>query len=89
MTCQLGATRLGILEEALGWRSIGEEATYWERLKRISPCTECGVDMTSGPMIDHRQRLHGIDPEIYWDMLLVIQQNNLLQVYEVRFPEDT
>ena len=77
ITCQPGAIRLGMAEEAFCCRSNGEGETYQELLRRRVSCPDCGAEMTAGSLTDHRWRIHGNDPEIEWDMLPVIQHKHL------------
>ena len=85
MTCQPVAIQLVMSEEAFDRHSTGKGATYWERLWRHLPCSDCGMELTAGSMIDHLRCLHGNEPAINWDRLPVIQTEHPPQVYEVRF----
>ena len=76
---------IGMKDETFNMRIIGDGATYWERLCLRIPCTQCRVDLTSGSMIAHRRCLHGMEPYIDWDCLLVSQMEHLLHVYEFSF----
>ena len=58
-------------------------------MRRKNPYPDWGVEMTSRYMKAHHQWIHGTDPDIDWDRLLVSQHKNLPQVYEVSFPNTT
>ena len=66
MTCQLGAICTGMSEEAFSWRRIGEGAKNRESLRRRILCPYCGLELTSGSMVENHRQLHGTEPEIDW-----------------------
>ena len=74
---------------AFGRSIIGEGDTYRERLRIGVPCPDCGVEMMTGYLTDHRRWIHGTDPDIDWYRLTVIQHEHLTQAYEVRFLRDS
>ena len=54
MTCQPGALRSGMSEEARECKCTGVGDYYRKRLRRRIPCPECGVEITTGSMMAHR-----------------------------------
>ena len=84
-TFQPGEIHTGISDEAFIMMSIGEGATYRERLRRRMRCPDYGVDLTSGYMTDHHRQLHGTDTYIDWERLPVSKTEQLLLVYEFSF----
>ena len=86
ITCQPGALRVGMSEEAIELNCAGVGELYRVRLRRRIPFQECGVGLTVGSMTSRRCRMHGTDPAIYWSWLPVIQTVHQPHVYGVSFP---
>ena len=86
---QSGALQSIMSEEAVrGWyMGVGE--SYCEQLRRHTPCPECGVELTHGPITTHQRRMYGTYPGINWNCLLVSQTKHLPQVCNARFPKGT
>ena len=89
MTFQPGILRLGMLVEAKPLKCTGVRYSYWVRIRRRILCLECGVELTMGSMMAHRQHMHRTEPAIDWIRLPVIQTEHLPQVYVVSFPQST
>ena len=78
MTCQPGILRSGMSEEAKTLNCTGVGYSYLVRLRRSMPCPECGVDLATGSMTEHQQRMHRTEPAINWSRLLVNQTEHQL-----------
>ena len=86
MTCQSGALRVGMSEEAMvmNWTGMGE--SYRVKIQRQIPCPECGVELTVGYIEEQHRRMYGTEPPINWSRLPVSHQVHQPQVYNMRFP---
>ena len=80
MTCQPGALRSGMSDEAKALKCTGVGYSYWVRLRRQIPCPEFGVDLTVGSMTSHRRHMHEMEPAIDWSQLPVSHTNHQPQV---------
>ena len=89
MTCQPGALRAGILEEAMALKRTGVGDLYRVRLRRWIPFPECRVDITTGSIMAHRRHMHSTELAINWSWLTVIQTVHQPQIYNVSFPQST
>ena len=69
MTCQTGALRVGMSEEAMALKCTGVGDLYRVRLRRRIPCPECRVYLNAGSMTAHRLRMHGTESVIDWSWL--------------------
>ena len=65
----------------------GRGVTYHERLRRCIPCPDYIIELTVVLMMTHRRRMHGTEPEIYWNRLLVSQTEHIPQVLTSLFPK--
>ena len=89
MTCPTGALRLGIYAEDKDLKCTGVGDSYRLRIRQRVSCPECGVEVTAGPITGNHRRIHGTEPEIYWNRLLVSKTEHHLQVYDVRLLRTT
>ena len=86
MTCQNGKLRSGMSEEAGERKYTGVGDYYRKRLRKRITCPEFGFKITTGSMIAHRSRMHGVEPEIDWNRVPASQTEHHPQVYDVSFP---
>ena len=89
MTCQPGAIKLGMSEEAKALKCTGVGDYYCMRLRRQIPCPKCGVELNAGSMTAHHCCMHGTEPVIDCNRLPVSKTEHHLQVYDISFPWTT
>ena len=65
----------------------GVRESYYEKLRKRTPCPECGVELTAGSTMENMRRIQGTEPDIGWKFLLVNQTEHLQNVYNVSFPK--
>ena len=89
MTCQPGEIQSWISEEVVGWCSTSRGVTYKDRIIRWIPFPDCGEELALGYIVVHRRQMHGVEPEIDWNRIPVIQIEYLPHVFDVRFLKGT
>ena len=87
MIFQKGTLRSGMSDKAVGRRCTGRREMYCNWMRRCILCPYCEVELTMVLMAVHRQRMHGMKPDIDWKRLLISQTEHTPQVFDVNFPK--
>ena len=80
---------MGMQEEVMALKCTGVGDSYKVKIRRRIPCLDCGVELTTGSMKEHRHRMHETDPAIDCNQLPVSQTVHQPQVYNTSFPQTT
>ena len=87
MTCLPGFIPTRMSEAAYNRMVTGEGPSYRQRLRHRVPCPGCGKEVAMGSMTQHRWRMHGLEPEVNWNLLNVQGAEHPPHTYEVSMPQ--